>query len=938
MRLLTCPGRGGRGHPSLPPPKYMLRTKLKKEEETKHETQNRFSALDSMYEENEAMDNAGNYEETEEKNKQKCSINLSYRIPNSQTKGLQLEKSGAPKTETKINLSKEELRALRRKKNIQGVSTNRYYKIHSSRKEKESRKISQVVNTPKCWKEMTTPQAQDVDMEDANAHEEKDDVRNADLWNAIVTLSDELQVYVENTNRHSTREHLLEALEKLRKKKELDQSFSATTGNSPSETPTKRKKTAAYDKDFFPPEDANEAQTVTPTKSVLNCDQDQANDEDRRCNKLREVIKTIVQLLQEPFSVLYEDSLRNMNIIQLRSELGKWNVIKNERRAKTQCKNVGHDSKDKFSSNDLPVYDHSGLNIQAVAKNVNKVPSIPITPDKPPAVEPIIPERAVKEKNQVRHSYTVRLRLKMKTSSVNVVEQLKTIYKLWKSADQSTILLAHDDENNGDLMIDDINKIPHDEKQVKKYVMGMYQSYGKLHFSLRMSGHQNIRELKIQVFQWMRANGGFASIDKVRAALVHTIGFFHHMQPDYYNRELFKSHIKQHLKPLLLQDDVNVFARKIWMKHKDKKIETRALVLEVPKDARDEVTAKMLQFKYDKCDAMTYIPFMNMTDEEHQEVMKTIFFSQNVYLHETERRTIYGIHEPTKQYTLLDGDTMSFQEWISTITYQGETFLEACEIGPTGNLHLIFHVQHETIVKELFGNDFKAVALKHFHESDVNELFQNSKPRVEEKRTSKMSEEDTAYAAFLKRKFSHNPQDPQHSGEEKITKTLTYAEASKQPPVKMTRLNLHYSKFSPKSPPPTTAHGLEITNIATRLEALEKCNPVESHDPSRSQWSSELEKRMEEKMVELQQRFDAKMMEMERKTTARMEESEELFMKKFESIHITHSAKIERSFDTRMNDVTSKLDAVMQLILQNNKSTSTTNTQMEGGVVTGKCQ
>jgi len=80
------------------------------------------------------------------------------------------------------------------------------------------------------------------------------------------------------------------------------------------------------------------------------------------------------------------------------------------------------------------------------------------------------------QKNQIRHSYTaVRLRLKLTTSNVDVVEKLREIYSLWKSADQSTILLAHADETNSNMMIDDVNtKLPYDENEVKKYVMGMY--------------------------------------------------------------------------------------------------------------------------------------------------------------------------------------------------------------------------------------------------------------------------------------------------------------------------------------------------------------------------------------------------------------------------------------------------------------------------------
>ena len=132
----------------------------------------------------------------------------------------------------------------------------------------------------------------------------------------------------------------------------------------------------------------------------------------------------------------------------------------------------------------------------------------------------------------------------MQDTHVSVSQKLKEIFTLWKTADPRTILLAYNDEENSNLMSDDVSKFPYDETEVTKYVMGMYQYHGKLHFSLRMSGHKNLRNLKIRVFQWMRVNNGFASIDKVKAALVHTIGCFHSMHPDFYNREQFKTSIK----------------------------------------------------------------------------------------------------------------------------------------------------------------------------------------------------------------------------------------------------------------------------------------------------------------------------------------------------------------------------------------------------------
>jgi len=136
------------------------------------------------------------------------------------------------------------------------------------------------------------------------------------------------------------------------------------------------------------------------------------------------------------------------------------------------------------------------------------------------------------------------------------------MFQLWKETDSSTLLLAHADETNQALTIDDIDKIPSSHKDVNKYVMpGMYQNKGKLNMSMRLSGQMNLPTLKKKIFAWMGRNKSFATIDRVQAALVHTIGFLHNVHPDFYDRENIKKEIKNFLVPIGIHDDVNVFSR-----------------------------------------------------------------------------------------------------------------------------------------------------------------------------------------------------------------------------------------------------------------------------------------------------------------------------------------------------------------------------------------
>ena len=115
-----------------------------------------------------------------------------------------------------------------------------------------------------------------------------------------------------------------------------------------------------------------------------------------------------------------------------------------------------------------------------------------------------------------------------------------------------------------------------------------------------------------------------------------------------------------------------------------------------------------------------------MFDNNYKDMMKEIFYRQNIYLHTTARRTIYGITNPTKSYATKTNENMSFKEWVATISYGDEQFLDACELGPAGNMHLIFNNRHASTVQKLFGTGLKQVAQQHFHPKDIEEIFSSS--------------------------------------------------------------------------------------------------------------------------------------------------------------------------------------------------------------------
>jgi len=436
-------------------------------------------------------------------------------------------------------------------------------------------------------------------------------------------------------------------------------------------------------------------------------------------------------------------------------------------------------------------------------------------------------------------------------------------------------------------------------------------------------------------------NNSFATIDRVQAALVHTIGFFHCIHPDYYNRENIKTQIKKCLEPLQIGDDVNVFARKIWMRYKGTKIETRALVLEVPKDSREEINAEMMGFKIENCSDMTYVPFAQVADEFYDATMKEIFLSQNIYLHRTKSRTVYGVGEPNKEFTTKAGDKLSFREWIETTTFDDKFFLDACVVGPSGYLHLIYDEEYEDTVQKLFGKNFQEYAKDHFYEEDIKTIFSNSKITLNMGRQTLKKDQD--YAEFLKRKFAANPQDMDAGIVKRDTKHKTYAEASKAPPQRKQKMNLHYSQFSAastirlneqvKKAKISTGEDQNLQMVLKRLDELEEKNN-ESH-PASQDWEEKLNDELNTKMAIFQKNFDKQMSDLEDKTEQRMKKSEDLIIGKLNEMQTNNTANITQSFDSRMDEMGGKLDRYMQMFMA--KLGSTGNIRHESDVnVAGK--
>jgi len=968
MRLHAGPGRGGRGLPWLVKPKYLSQKPSHNHLDKHYVDSNNFYEVLEKIEETKTCqgDNRKSAEcieangKQEKKNKKNDQRKNNEKIPDSQNLTVGFNENEIAPNIGKKSFDFTTVVRKKRKKKYNVISPAQYYQDQPPTHKLES-KLGKSVQEIKCWKNMTTKldnhdeengmreaNTQDIEMEVADI--EEDSIRNG-LWNEIKKISMELDLPIPETSENSI-ETLEEALERLESKKVVQLAFSKTTKNAQQFVPTSQQsdvyETNQEHVTMVSPEgnkkQKNNHGILVHNLEVEKDEEIEKEHEERRENMIQ-IIKEVAKSIQYTISTQEACNMKSWDMVRLRKKLGEINVCK-KKHQDSESISKNHTTQANMVSNHKRVkfYDETGLNVAAVSNIITPMKNNAINACKPPEVEKIVKD--IPMKHQMRHSYTARLRLHVTDSSVNMGLMLKKMYQLWKETDPSAILLAHADETNNALMIDDINKVPSEEKEVKKYIMpGMFQNKGKLHMSIRMSGHLELPTLKSKIFAWMGRNKSFATIDRVQAALVHTIGFLHYVHPDFYNRENIKKEITAFLSPLKIGDDVNVFARKIWMRDEGKKIETRAMVVEVPKDFREAINSKMMEFQLSNCEAMTYIPFSQMADASYNSTLKQIFLSQNVYLHRTQRRNIYGVQDPLTKYEVKDGTKVSFCEWIESITYGDEQFLDACVVGPTGTLHLIYDEKQNETVQQLFGKGFKEYAQEHFKEEDLKKIFGSEKMRIDGNKNgaTKLGNE---YAEFLKRKFQGNPQDVDNAMRHSGTSKLSYADASRAPPSKAGRMNLHYSKFSEANPielnvqkKKAKIHSSDEKTINTKhievmLNRLEKLE--EDSKTSPNQWENEMDRRLTEKMNQFKAQFDAKLEHMEEQTDQRLRKSEELIVGKLQEMQIQNTANITKSFDMKMNEMGHKLDTYMTMFMAKIESTSATE-HKRSAFVTGKC-
>ena len=788
MRMYIHPGRGGRGGLLHQTPKYLsLKPPKLKFTNGYNDDNNQFNILRPQFENNKyQLSGRVDPMTWEERNPKHAKHEQQPEIPNSVARRAHVDtQTDAPETNHKNKTYMKTIRGKHKKKKFHTRSPKNYYSqmympdLTESFIEKSHIKVRRGKKPIESTRYLKMHERKDVEMEDANT------IRNMeDLRLQYTTLCKELASTPQLALTASKKE-LEHEIDKLLDMKDGQNAEKTGIQENCSKANTQKKQKtvsidakAAFSPTFFREEDEyNDVSVITPEKIVKGSNK-------TFIDKIKEVaLSANLHIPNEEYARMV-----HWNKEDLRKKLGTINVMKkkklsDEKNLSTSSRNAGNHTLqsravvDRHSAKNT--YDQSGLNAMKVSKTMVNA-SITMNKNSPPEVIKTL-RKSNNTVNQLRHTYSARVRLFIGTNPINVGLVLKQMFDLWKEADPSIILLAHVNETDNTLMIDDTNKIPDEEQEIKKYVAGLYSYNQRLHFTLRFSGHQELSMMKKRVFSWMGRNRSFATIDKVKASTVHTVGFLHHVHPDFYNREVLKDKIKKHIGGLSNGDDINVFPRKMWIMNNDKKLQTRALVIEVPKESRDSINKHMMNFSLQEYQNLTYIPFSHVTDESYHKTMTEIFYQQNLYLHKTVKKSLFGIADATTKFQAKSGDVISFQDWVRSVTYEDRTFLEACEVSHNGSINLIYDAREEQIVQDLFGQDVKKAAGLFFNDTDMEQIFSIERTHIES--SNRVGQEDLDYALFLKRKFEPNPQDSEELPSAKYG-TKTYAEASKEPPLK----------------------------------------------------------------------------------------------------------------------------------------------------------
>jgi len=159
----------------------------------------------------------------------------------------------------------------------------------------------------------------------------------------------------------------------------------------------------------------------------------------------------------------------------------------------------------------------------------------------------------------------------------------------------------------------------------------------------------------------------------------------------------FKDAIEQILSENKIRETVNVYPRKLWTSHRSIRTTTRALVVGVSSNEREAVTEILIKTTAKGYENVEFIPLAKINDEFYTQTMRNIFLAQNKFLHNLDRKSMFGITNATTEYKTKDGLGYStLAKWLEAIQYENNDIVESCEVGQKDSVHIIYQKKMNT--------------------------------------------------------------------------------------------------------------------------------------------------------------------------------------------------------------------------------------------------
>ena len=166
----------------------------------------------------------------------------------------------------------------------------------------------------------------------------------------------------------------------------------------------------------------------------------------------------------------------------------------------------------------------------------------------------------------------------------------------------------------------------------------------------------------------------------------------------------------------------------------------------------------------------------------------------------------------------------------------------------------------------------------------------------------------------------------------------SYAEASRGPPAKLTRVNLHYSKFSRPTTLRTNTYQNSSGNVGSETMQMKQGLSGASSEKNSLEWMKSLEDRLAKKIDEYRNDFDKKLVELEHQTQERMEKSEGMILSRLQEMQVKTTEDIKLTFNEKMGNVDQKFHMIMAMLSKQQTGSTGLSTTTNSGDGPGKNQ